>query len=82
MPSNAPKMLCLFSVSVLLLIALSDFGSKNRAYGKTEQMRAKEFFEMEQEKSALTQWLERRQKSKTEPDDDFLTMLAELFRGQ
>ena len=48
----------------------------------TEHMRAKEFFEMEQEKSALTKWLERRQKSETEPDDDFLNMLAELFRGQ
>lgn len=48
----------------------------------TEHMRAKEFFEMEQENSALTKWLERRQKSETEPDDDFLNMLAELFRGQ
>ena len=37
---------------------------------------------MEQEKSALTKWLERREKSETEPDDDFLNMLAELFRGQ
>ena len=45
-------------------------------------MRAKEFFEMEQEKSALTKWLERREKSETDPDDDFLNMLAELFRGQ
>lgn len=38
---------------------------------------------MEQEKSALTKWLEKRELSKeTEPDDDYLTMLAELFRGQ
>jgi hypothetical protein len=38
---------------------------------------------MEQENSALTRWLEKRESSKgTEPDDDFLTMLAELFRGQ
>lgn len=38
---------------------------------------------MEQEKSELNKWLEKRERSKqTEPDDDFLTMLAELFRGQ
>ena len=38
---------------------------------------------MEQEKSALARWLEKRESTKeTEPDDEFLTMLAELFRGQ
>ena len=37
---------------------------------------------MEPEKSAVTKWLEKREKNKTEPDDEFLTMLAELFRGQ
>ena len=37
---------------------------------------------MEQEKDAFTQWLEKRKKSQTEPDDDYLNLLAELLRGQ
>lgn len=38
---------------------------------------------MEQEKNALARWLESRENSKDiEPDDDFITMLSEIFRGQ
>ena len=38
---------------------------------------------MEQEKNALAHWLESREKSRDiDPDDDFVTMLAEIFRGQ
>ena len=37
---------------------------------------------MEQAKDAVILWLEKRERSKSEPDTDFLTMLAELNRGQ
>lgn len=38
--------------------------------------------EQKKEPNYADSWLEKRKKSKPEPDDDFLTMLNELSRGQ
>ena len=37
--------------------------------------------EQQKEPNYADSWLEKRKKSKPEPDDDFLTMLNELSRG-
>ena len=37
--------------------------------------------EQKNDGSYAVRWLENRKKSETEPDDDFLTRLAELSRG-
>ena len=38
--------------------------------------------EQKKEPNYADSWLEKRKKSKPEPDDDFLTMLNEISRGQ
>ena len=38
--------------------------------------------EQKKEPNYADSWLEKRKKSKSEPDDDYLTMLTELCRGQ
>ena len=38
--------------------------------------------EQKKEPNYAESWLEKRKKSKPEPDDDFLTMLNEISRGQ